>query len=261
MPVLIGVFVGAPLLARELESGTFRFTWTQAVGRRRQVLVTLALLALIIAVGSCLLGLLMDSYAHPFEVIGQENHWISRLFEDSPAVLAAWSVFALTVGICAGAVVGRTVAAMAASATVLGAAAVFSYQLVHWLLSFAPTVISHGAPTSNVGVLNSPPLPGFGRSNTWLVRAWLTGPRGAELTEQQSLDLMNRTTTAGAFPSGTSAGRGPEKWLSAHHYVFSLAYQPAGHYWIFQGVELVALLVLAATFTVATTWIVNRRSA
>jgi hypothetical protein len=33
LPGLIGVFIGAPLLARELESGTFRFAWTQ--GRSR----------------------------------------------------------------------------------------------------------------------------------------------------------------------------------------------------------------------------------
>jgi hypothetical protein len=30
VPVLIGAFVGAPLLARELETGTFRYAWTQA---------------------------------------------------------------------------------------------------------------------------------------------------------------------------------------------------------------------------------------
>ena len=35
LPVVIGVFAGAPLISRELESGTFRFTWTQGVGRTR----------------------------------------------------------------------------------------------------------------------------------------------------------------------------------------------------------------------------------
>ena len=28
-PALIGAFVGAPVLARELETGTFRYAWTQ----------------------------------------------------------------------------------------------------------------------------------------------------------------------------------------------------------------------------------------
>ena len=32
-PALIGLFFGAPLIARELETGTFRLAWTQSVTR------------------------------------------------------------------------------------------------------------------------------------------------------------------------------------------------------------------------------------
>ncbi len=35
VPVLLGVFVGAPLISRELDTGTFRFAWTQGAGRTR----------------------------------------------------------------------------------------------------------------------------------------------------------------------------------------------------------------------------------
>ena len=45
IPPLIGAFVGAPVLARELETGTFRFTWTQGFGRARWTVATLAPLA------------------------------------------------------------------------------------------------------------------------------------------------------------------------------------------------------------------------
>ena len=45
LPVLAGLFVGAPLLARELELGTYRFAWTQGVTRRRWLLSKTALLA------------------------------------------------------------------------------------------------------------------------------------------------------------------------------------------------------------------------
>lgn len=38
LPVVIGMFLGAPLIDRELESGTFRFSWTQAAERKRQIL-------------------------------------------------------------------------------------------------------------------------------------------------------------------------------------------------------------------------------
>src|SRR6202035_534493 len=38
IPALLGMFWGAPLLARELESGTYRLAWTQSVTRRRWLL-------------------------------------------------------------------------------------------------------------------------------------------------------------------------------------------------------------------------------
>src|SRR5258708_15517136 len=46
VPALAGVFAGAPILARELDSGTFRFAWTQGAGRTRPTLARLALPAL-----------------------------------------------------------------------------------------------------------------------------------------------------------------------------------------------------------------------
>ena len=46
LPALVGMFVGAPLLARELEQGTHRFAWTQSVTRRRWLLTKTLLLAL-----------------------------------------------------------------------------------------------------------------------------------------------------------------------------------------------------------------------
>src|SRR5215475_4450820 len=45
VPALIGAFTGAPLLARELETGTFRFAWTQGIGRLRWTVAKLVLLA------------------------------------------------------------------------------------------------------------------------------------------------------------------------------------------------------------------------
>ena len=41
-PAIIGMFWGAPLVARELETGTFRLAWTQSVTRTRWLAVKLA---------------------------------------------------------------------------------------------------------------------------------------------------------------------------------------------------------------------------
>ena len=45
VPLVIGVFLGAPLLARELESGTWQLAWTQGVPRMRWLAVKLSCLA------------------------------------------------------------------------------------------------------------------------------------------------------------------------------------------------------------------------
>jgi len=46
VPALIGVFWGAPLIARELETGTFRLAWTQSVTRTRWLAVKLGVVVL-----------------------------------------------------------------------------------------------------------------------------------------------------------------------------------------------------------------------
>ena len=44
VPAIIGIFWGAPLIARELETGTSRLAWNQSVTRTRWLTVKLALL-------------------------------------------------------------------------------------------------------------------------------------------------------------------------------------------------------------------------
>nr|MDQ2715584.1 ABC transporter permease [Chloroflexota bacterium] len=45
LPLLVGIFIGAPLLAREVEQGTYLLAWTQGVTRQRWLASKLILLA------------------------------------------------------------------------------------------------------------------------------------------------------------------------------------------------------------------------
>jgi hypothetical protein len=54
LPAVVGVFWGAPLIARELESGTYRLAWTQSVTRTRWLSTRLLLVAV---AGAVLCGL------------------------------------------------------------------------------------------------------------------------------------------------------------------------------------------------------------
>jgi len=58
VPALIGAFVGAPVLARELETGTFRFAWTQGIGRLRWAIGKLVLLAVAVTAAATAIGAL-----------------------------------------------------------------------------------------------------------------------------------------------------------------------------------------------------------
>src|SRR5215472_14433716 len=64
VPALIGAFIGAPVLARELETGTFRYAWTQGIGRVRW---TLGKLTLICATLAILTGAVSQLYAWFFD--------------------------------------------------------------------------------------------------------------------------------------------------------------------------------------------------
>jgi hypothetical protein len=65
IPGLAGVFAGGPVLARELETGTFRFAWTQGCGRLRWVIAKLALLAIAVTAAAEAFSLLFSWYFHP----------------------------------------------------------------------------------------------------------------------------------------------------------------------------------------------------
>jgi ABC-type transport system involved in multi-copper enzyme maturation permease subunit len=254
LPVVIGLFIGAPLLAREIESGTYRFTWTQEVGRARFVLTTFVMLATVVTAVACLLGLLLGWYGHPFEVIGVESQWQSGLFDTTVFMLGAWTLFALALGSFLGALIGRTVAAMAATTTVVGGLLIVSFlNLVHSLLSVGAIATSKITPNGTggipIGALNdrdylSGPAPG-----SWLVRGWITGPNRHVLSTTAAYNVLGRAYNA---TEKNFASNAVTRWLSIHHFTYWVSYQPASRYWAFQAVAGVILIGLAALLLFAT---------
>jgi hypothetical protein len=258
LPIVIGVFIGAPLISRELESGTFRFTWTQGIGRARFVLTTVALLAAAVTAATCALGVLLSWYAHPFDVVGVESHWQSGLFDTTPLMLPAWTLLALATGIFLGALTERVVTAMAATAAAAGGLLLGAFwELDHHLLSLGP-LAAHAQPTGglSIGLLNESAMPGFGPAGSWLVRGWITGPGGHQLSTTAADNLQNRM-----YAAMTKAGNKTDSaaWLSAHHYAYWLSYQPADRFWYFQATTGATLITLAIAFTLMTIWLIRRR--
>lgn len=139
LPVVLGMFVGAPLIAREFESGTYRFTWTQGMPRTVWFALKFTLLAVVITAGTCVLGLLASSYSGPFNSIGLASPWQSGEFDVTVLTLAAWTLFGLALGAFVGSLIKRTVSAMALTGVGIGGySSPPSGSLITFYLASAP---------------------------------------------------------------------------------------------------------------------------
>jgi hypothetical protein len=128
VPGLIGVFWGAPLVARELESGTFRLAFTQSVSRARWTLGKLAVLGLAGMAVAGLCSLLVTWWSSPLDLVVGSGPFAH--FDTRGIVPIGYAAFAFALGVAMGAVMRRTVAAMGAT---LVAFAVVRVAFIEWV--------------------------------------------------------------------------------------------------------------------------------
>ena len=115
-PALIGLFWGAPLIARELEAGTYRLAWTQSITRTRWVAVKLAVVGLAGMVVAGLLSLMVTWWASPIDR-ANANRFAVPFFDERGIVAIGYAAFAVALGVTVGLLIRRTVPAMATTLT------------------------------------------------------------------------------------------------------------------------------------------------
>lgn len=113
-PALIGVFVGAPLFAREFEQGTHALAFTQSVSRTRWMAAKFVVAALPPLVVVLVYQLVVHSW---LDVAGQlgplaTGPFYFTTFDAQGVSPIAYTLFACTLGMFAGAVSKRTLVAM-----------------------------------------------------------------------------------------------------------------------------------------------------
>ncbi|MFJ8165762.1 ABC transporter permease [Streptomyces sp. NPDC096136] len=122
LPLLFGVFLGAPLISTDREQGTARLVTTQSVTRGRwlrwKLCFALALTALTTGILSLLYGWWWRS-AGPLAAFDWLN---GGLFGSSGPVLVATALFTTSLGIAIGALLRRAVPAMTLTFVVSGVA-------------------------------------------------------------------------------------------------------------------------------------------
>src|SRR5580700_9700869 len=179
IPVLVGVFVGGPVLARELETGTFRFAWTQGCGRTRWVIAKLALLAVAVIVAAEAFSLLFSWYFQPWFAQGLDGALAPQLFDLRGVDFAAWTLLAFALGVAAGALIRRTVPAMVAALAAWTGLffATFLFLRKHYQ---APLVAGSAKAST----------PRF--ADNWSWAQWYTGPNGKPVSQQTVENVMAR---------------------------------------------------------------------
>ncbi len=249
IPALIGAFLGAPLLARELESGTFRYAWTQGFGRVRWTVAKLVPLAVAVTVAAGAFSVLVSWYVQPLWAAGDDNGPLyPTIFDLRGVALAAWTLSAFAIGALAGVLIRRVIPAMFAAFAASGGLAFVTGAFLRR---------SYEAPLISTN-------PDF-HGRVWVIsQLWTSGGQPASLSMiNQTLHAIDvQAITPGQFQPGPMARAGvdPSRYLVQHGFTQLTTYQPDSRFWPFQWIEGGWLLVLSLVLLAATVWLVRRRA-
>jgi hypothetical protein len=245
VPALIGAFTGAPVLARELETGTYRYAWTQGIGRLRWTVGKLVPLAVAVTAATGAFTVLFSWYTQPFVAVGYVTPFAPRVFGLLGVAFAAWTLAAFAIGVLAGMLIRRAVAAIAATLAVYTGLA-FATGL--WLREHYITPLVTSNP--------NPPGSAWAAISSWYTKGgtFAFGDHGTAIVNT----VRQLCGDGGPLRLG---GFSPAQCLSRHGYTHWTSYQPGSRFWPFQLIEGGWLLALSVLLIAATIWLVRRRAA
>jgi hypothetical protein len=270
------MFWGAPLIAREFETGTLRLAWTQSVTRRRWLAVKLGVVAAASAVAVGLLSLMASWWFSPIDSVTRNRFGLAP-FGLRGVVPAGYALFAFALGATVGLLIRRTVPAMAVTLVGFVAARLAAtYWVRPHLMAPAHLDMAIG-PNSGLGFTGPPswvavPTPDI--PNAWLYSASVVNQAGEPVSGAFLKAHCPNLAAGMAAPPGAVSGGGAVRIAvpfgarnvyqhcvkavaAAYHEV--VVYQPANRYWTFQWLEtlvfVAAALVLAG---ICVGWIRHR---
>jgi hypothetical protein len=254
-PVLAGLFWGAPLVAAELENGSTPFAWMQSVTRRRWLAVKTGWMLLAAAVWGGVISALVTWWSGPKNALDLDAFNPGR-FDIMGIVPVAYAVFAMALGIAAGALLRRTLPAMAV--TLAGFIAVRALITLLLRSHYMSAVTVFYKVTSGF----TPP------GSFWSLTSGIVGPNGLpiDLNTNGNGNPVYGVPATYLPASCTQVSRGaftpPASCVQAvSHFRGFLTYQPADRYWTFQGIETGIFVVLAAALIAVTAVTLLRRDA
>jgi hypothetical protein len=253
VPLVFGMFWGGPAVARERETGTVQFAWTQSVTRWRWLSVKTGWLLLAGAVfGAAVAGIVTWWYA-PVNALyhGQFTH---GYFDIQGIAPIGYTVFAVALGIAAGTLIGRSLPALAVTGGVFLA---IRLAVAYWVrVHYMPAVTTIYSVTRNFTT----------KGASWPLTGGAVLPSGQFST---SLSVGPGHIISGpgapAIPASCQQAEGQINatlaCLARLGYRSFTTYQPGYRFWPFQFIETGIFVALAAALLGVTFVIVRRRDA
>lgn len=251
VPLVIGILCGAPLVAHEFETGTNQFAWTQAITRRRWLAVKAGWLLLAAAAVGGIVSALVTWWSGPNNAL-QGNAFETGRFDIMGVVPVAYALFAMALGIAAGAMLRRTVPAI--GLTVAGYIAV-RILVTQWLRPHFLTAVTHA-----YGLMQNWAPTGA----AWQFAQGILTPDGRELMPSDGTDIGHNVQVfmvpASCHQLLNQASPGPVlSCMQSAGFRQFVSYQPASRYWAFQGIEAGIFVALAVALLAVTYAVISRR--
>ena len=249
IPVIAGMFLGAPLIAREAENGTGRLVWTQEASRTRLLVAKVVPIAVLLAVAAASLGrelswlqgqfrtgIVVSPWGYPSAV-----SWGPLVFDLHPLPFAGWVTLGFSLGVFLGALIRRTVPAMAAT---LACYAALGYAAISWR-------------TAYLAPLRRPVSVQFSAGGGYSYGAYWGSQHGPGPDALRS----NLGWPDGRLISDAQVTHHSAAWLTRHQIQLWVTYQPGSRYGLFQLIEFGWLIALSVILIAATVVMIARRAA
>jgi hypothetical protein len=283
LPILLGLFWGVSLLAKEYTEGTNKLVWTQGVSRLKWLSVKLVW----VLVGAALTAgafAALDTWWFKTSNALNLDRFNSAAFSSQGIVLMAYAIFAVALGVMFGAWFKRTMVALGVTLVVLVAIMLVivpnfvrpQYVTpVSYKMSLTGNVKINGVPTSADNPLSNSAALVVSQTTVSGQNQpldWANPPKQCVVTSppQGFGGIPSGHTKAVAAP-GTNGGEafasqngGPTvnlNCLQSIGYQMQIKYQPSYRYWDFQLIETGLYIALSVISVGITYWLVIKRDA
>jgi hypothetical protein len=238
LPVLLGVFIAAPLLSREFEQRTHLFAWSQSITKLRWVVVKLGLFAAVVLISAAALTVLVIWWHSPLDRAFYGGPWAA--FDVQGLAPIGYAVFALSLGTLAGLVFRRTIPAMALTLFVfVGVRILIAQVRPHFMTAVTGSALDV-------------------KQGSWLVSAnYYMDAKGHHVSFEQVNQMVS--VYASTAPK-TFNGSTVMDYLHQQGISLLTDYQPSDRFWTFQLIEAALFFGLATSLIAASLWWLQRRA-